>query len=147
LKFTIAFALHYRVGITHWDEMELLKEFKYIYEKLGDNEEGEWDLVIERVALGSIKDVTQKYEAFDFFRNREEIGRNVEVNLRKSLKEFGFDLINCLMLDVGVQGGFDTAIKATEVVRQRQDQYIHRMESEEIQGQTKVKQEEINRTI
>jgi len=73
--------------------------------------------LVQRIALGAIKDITTQYEAFDFFRVRNDIQVDIEENIKLHLKEFGFTLKKGLLISVTVESGFDTAIKETEVVR------------------------------
>jgi len=105
-----------------------------IYQNFG--EKNGWESLVQRIALGAIKDVTTEYVAFDFFRIRNKIQTDIEARVREHLREFGFTLKKGLLIDIQVNQGFDKAIKETEVIRQRQTEYVFQKLNEEVLGQT-----------
>lgn len=70
LKIELGYALHFTVGTTHeeGDKELLFEELVSIYNHFG--QKGGWRALVQRIALGAIKDVTTEYVAFDFFRIR-----------------------------------------------------------------------------
>lgn len=73
LKFHIAIAIHYKVGLSFNDPKQLAKEFHEIYARFGDD----WEDVVKNIAIASIKDATQYYQAFDFFERRGDIDNSI----------------------------------------------------------------------
>ena len=82
LKIELGYALHFTVGTTHeeGDNRVLYDELVRIYKSIGGRES--WQKLVTKIALGSIKDTTTKYLAFDFFRVRNEIQAEAEQNVR-----------------------------------------------------------------
>lgn len=97
------------------DQTEKAKQLLYIFNTF----EYDWDSSLRRITEAEVKDSASKFETFQFFEKRAEIGRFIFDNLKENFKIHHFTLISLNVLNLAFPSAFETAVEETEIVIQQ----------------------------
>jgi len=110
--------------------------------------EKQYRLLVVNTAVDTLTDIATKYNAYDFFQSRAEIGNTMMLELDKALSKKMYCAVEFFQLrDVDLPDPFENAIQLSEVKKQD----IHKATAErnrtEVELNTKIMQAEYRKQI
>eukprot|EP00331_Platyophrya_macrostoma_P019023 CAMPEP_0176467180 /NCGR_PEP_ID=MMETSP0127-20121128/38316_1 /TAXON_ID=938130 /ORGANISM="Platyophrya macrostoma, Strain WH" /LENGTH=316 /DNA_ID=CAMNT_0017860453 /DNA_START=40 /DNA_END=991 /DNA_ORIENTATION=+ len=113
LLITIDAAVFYKIGTTD-SPGQKAAQILDIYAKFGDN----YEFPVIALTEGLIQDVASRYQAYQFFTNRQEVQDAMETELRTNMNDLGFALA-CLDMDIlnlNFDPSFQQAVEQAQIV-------------------------------
>jgi len=111
LLITIDAAVFYKIGTTD-SPGQKAAQILDIYAKFGDN----YEFPVIALTEGLIQDVASRYQAYQFFTNRQEVQDAMETELRTSMNDLGFALACLDILNLNFDPSFQQAVEQAQIV-------------------------------